>query len=70
MSFGGGASPPKPQPQTPVPQEDDPRGIEETRRAAIAAGKREGSSAHLLTGELGVSADPETKKKALIGGTY
>lgn len=51
MSFGGGSSPPMPQaqPQTPVPQKDDPKGLEEQRRVAAKAQGRDGYSAHLLS---------------------
>ena len=51
MGFGGGGSTPMPvaQPQTPVPQEDDPKGVEAQRKTAIAAKGREGYSAHLLS---------------------
>lgn len=51
MALGGGAPPPPAaQPQTPVPQQDDPANIETQRKAAIAAKGRDGYSAHLLSG--------------------
>lgn len=58
MSFGSKASSPPPaQPVTPVPQPDDPKGLEEQRRAAQARSKQGGYAAHLLTGENGVTED-------------
>lgn len=58
MGFGGASAPtpPTPQPVTPVPQEDDPKGLEEQRKVAAAAKTREGYGAHLLTGK--GSGDP------------
>jgi hypothetical protein len=50
MGFGGKApTPPAAQPQTPVPQADDPKLVDTQRRAAAAAKDREGYSAHLLS---------------------
>lgn len=70
MSFGGGSpAVPKAEPVVPVPQEDDPKGIEAQRKAAITAGDKDGYSAHLLTGEAGVQEDPNVTKKKLTG-TY
>jgi hypothetical protein len=70
MSFGGGApATPKAEPAIPVPQENDPKGIEAQRKAAVVAGNQDGYTAHLLTGEAGVQEDPDVKKKTLTG-TY
>lgn len=61
MSFGS-SSPPAAQPQTPVPQDDDPKSFEYKRRAAIDAQGREGDSAHLLK-STGTSTDTEESKR-------
>lgn len=51
MGFGGKSStPPAAQPQTPVPQDDDPKLVDTQRKAAIAAKGRDGYAAHLLSG--------------------
>lgn len=65
----GKSNPPLPaaQPVTPVPQETDPQGIEEQRRAAIRAGEQDGTQSHLLTGPDGID---DTKKKREQMGTY
>ncbi len=69
MSFGGGTpKPPAAQPVVPVPQDDDPRGIEEQRRAAMMAKERGGYSAHLLTGEGGVEESSGVDKPKLLPG--
>lgn len=67
MSFGGGSTPPMPQaqPQTPVPQEDDPKNIDTQRKTAIAAKGREGYSAHLLGG---TSTDTKMGSKSSMMG--
>ena len=66
MSFGSRApAPPPAQPVVPAPQPDDPKGIEEQRRRAIAASNQGGTSAHLLSGENGVTDDPNTSQKQL-----
>jgi len=62
MSFGSSSSPPAAQPQTPVPQEDDPKSFEYRRRAAAEAKGREGDSAHLLSSS-GTSTDTEDTKR-------
>ncbi len=62
MSFGSSSSPPAAQPQTPVPQEDDPKSFEAKRKAAVEAQGREGDSAHLL-GTTGQSTDTEDTKR-------
>jgi hypothetical protein len=68
MSFGSSTpKPPKPQPVTPVPQEDDPKSLEARKVAAAAAQRQEGVSAHLLSGEKGIEEDPEVSKKRLVG---
>lgn len=61
MSFGSSAMP-KAQPQTPVPQQDDPQSFEYKRRAAAEAQGREGDSAHLLASS-GTSTDTEDTKR-------
>lgn len=66
MSFGS-SSPPKAQPVTPVPQEDDPKALEERRNAAAIAARQQGASAHLLNGEQGVTEDPDVSKRKLLG---
>lgn len=68
MSFGN-SSPPKPQPITPVPQEDDPKSLEARKTAAVLAAQQEGASAHLLNGYQGVTEDPlvDTKKLKSFG---
>ncbi len=69
MSFGGSApKPPAAQPVVPVPQDDDSKGIEEQRRAAMAAKDRGGYSAHLLTGEGGVEDAAGVDKARLLPG--
>ncbi len=67
MSFGSTPKPPKPQPVTPVPQEDDPKSLEARKVAAAAAQQQEGVSAHLLSGEKGIEEDPYASKKKLFG---
>lgn len=69
MSFGSSPSPPKAQPVTPVPQEDDPKALDERRKAASVAANREGASAHLLSGEDGFTEDPEVNKRKLLGSS-
>ena len=70
MGFGGGGStPPAAQPQTPVPQPDDPSSLEAQQTAAGVARRRDGASAHLLSGEGGVTSDPETEKLRLSSGS-
>lgn len=69
MGFGSSPSPPKPQPITPVPQEDDPKALDERRKAASVAASREGASAHLLSGEDGITEDPEVSKRKLLGSS-
>ncbi len=66
MAFGGAPTPPPAQPQTPVPQQDDPKNVETQRKAAIAAKGREGYSAHLLSGGSADTAmgDPAKPKNA------
>lgn len=68
MGFGS-SSPPKPQPVTPVPQEDDPKALEERRKAAVIAANQQGTSAHLLSGESGVTEDPGVDKRKLLGSS-
>ena len=47
MSFGGSSTPlPKAEPVEPVPQEEDPQGVEAKRRARILAADREGFAHH------------------------
>lgn len=48
MGSGSSPSPPAAQPQTPVPQQDDPKNLDAQRKAALVAQGREGYSAHLL----------------------
>lgn len=72
MGFGGGGGtvqPPEAEPVQPVPQEDDPRGIEEQRRFVAAQREREGYQASLLTpgGERGDERDPMTTRKTMTG---
>lgn len=73
MGFGGGGSvtPPPPAEQPiPVPQDDDPKGIEETNRAIAKAKGRDGYEASLLSGagtDLGDETKPNTLQKTLIG---
>jgi hypothetical protein len=68
MGFGSSTpATPKPQPVTPVPQEDDPKSLEARKVAAAAAQRQEGMSAHLLSGEKGIEDDPEASKKKLFG---
>jgi hypothetical protein len=50
MSFGSKTSTPTAQPQTPVPQNDDPKLLDTQRAAALKAQNREGYNAHLLSG--------------------
>lgn len=61
MSFGSSA-PPAAQPQTPIPQDDDPSSLEAKRKAAAQAQGREGDTAHLLT-STGTSTDAEEQKR-------
>lgn len=61
MSFGSSA-PPKAQPVSPVPQDDDPSSLEAKRKAAAQAQGREGDTAHLLTAS-GTSTDNEEAKR-------
>lgn len=65
MSFGSSTPPPKPQPITPVPQEDDPQSLEARKTAAVVASQQEGASAHLLNGPQGIEEDPLTETKKL-----
>lgn len=58
---------PKPEPVTPVPQKDDPTGVEEQRKVAAKAAEQGGTQAHLLTGPEGIEED--TKKRERMG-TY
>ena len=53
----------------PVPQEDDPKGIEEQRRAAQLAKDQDGYEGSLLTpgGHRGDTSDPGTARKKLTG---
>ena len=67
MGFGSSPAPPKPQPVTPVPQEDDPKSLEARKVAAAASQRQQGMSAHLLSGEKGVEDDTEASKKKLFG---
>lgn len=69
MGFGGSTSPPKPQPVTPVPQEDDPKALDERRKTAMLAERQQGASAHLLNGEEGITEDPEVSKRKLLGSS-
>jgi len=64
---GGGPSTPAPAPVTPTPQPDDPTSIESQQNAALVARRRDGASAHLLSGQQGVTSDPETDRKRLSG---
>lgn len=69
MGFGGGGTtkPPPAEQPTPVPQEDDPKGIEETRARALAAQGRQGYDSSLLAGsDRGDESDPGTTRKSLI----
>lgn len=71
MGFGGGGSvtpPPAAEQPIPVPQEDDPKGIEETNRAIAKAKGRDGYEASLLSGtDRGDESSPGTQRKTLIG---
>lgn len=67
MGMGSTPAPPKPQPITPVPQEDDPKSLETRRATAITAANQQGASAHLLGGEKGFEEDPEVNKRKLTG---
>lgn len=67
MGMGKAPDPPKPAPVVPVPQEDDPQSYEAQQKAAVVASQKDGASAHLLSGEKGVTEDPETKRKSLTG---
>jgi hypothetical protein len=58
---------PKAEPPTPVPQEDDPRGVEEQRKVAARAKEQGGTSAHLLTGPEGIEDEPKKRERM---GTY
>lgn len=71
MSFGSSPKPPAAQPQTPVPQDDDPKSFDTRRKAAIDAQGREGYSAHLLTGGRGststdTSSSPSSEDDATM----
>ena len=69
MGFGGGSpSTPAAAPPTPVPQPDDPKSLESQQNAALIARRRDGASAHLLSGEQGDTTDPNTDRKQLSGG--
>jgi hypothetical protein len=67
MGMGSTPATPKPQPVTPVPQEDDPKSLEARKVAAVTAQRQEGVSAHLLSGEKGIEDDPEVTKRKLTG---
>ena len=69
MGMGGGPKPPAPAPVTPVPQPDDPASLESQQNAALVARRRDGASAHLLSGEQGVTSDPDTEQKRLTGAS-
>ena len=58
---------PKAEPPTPVPQEDDPKSVEEQRRVAERSKEQGGVAAHLLTGPEGIQDEPKRREKM---GTY
>jgi len=73
MALGGSSAPPMPtpEPQVPVPQDDDPNSLETKRAAAQRAKGQEGYSAHLLSDKgydsaMGGSKGP-TGKARMIG---
>lgn len=65
MSFGSSTPTPKPQPVTPVPQEDDPKALEERKTVARLAAAQEGATAHLLNGPKGITEEPLADIKKL-----
>jgi hypothetical protein len=65
MGMGGSQPTPQAAAPTPVPQQDDPKSLQSEQTAAAAAARRQGTTAHLLSGPGGVLADPDTTKAKL-----
>lgn len=70
MGTGSVTPPPEAEPVVPVPQEDDPKSIENTKEYIERQKERKGFEASLLAGDgdyRGDTRDPHTNRKAIQG---